>query len=280
MKISIITVCYNSSQTISRTIESVLAQKDVQLEYLIIDGASKDDTVQIAESYREQFAQKGFAYRIQSEPDKGIYDAMNKGISLAEGDVVGILNSDDYYASSDVLSCVLADFERSGAESVYGNLLYVKNGKPYRYWKSGKQKSFRFGWMPPHPAFFVKKSVYEKYGLFRLDCGINADYEIMLRFLEAYKVSTVWLKKVCTYMEAGGTSNNGLQSRIVAMNNDKLAWEKNNLKPGRFTILLKKIRKIPQFIGAKFYMKTKEAMGGVQKYSEIKRMRYLSMGAA
>lgn len=253
MKISIITICYNSCSTISRTIESVLAQNNVQLEYLIIDGASKDNTVQIAETYRKSFEQKGVDYRVQSEPDKGIYDAMNKGVQLATGDVIGILNSDDYYASEDVLYTVISCFEKMNIDSVYGNLLYMKNSKPYRYWKSGKQLSFKSGWMPPHPAFFVRNSVYQKYGIFRLDCGINADYEIMLRFLEVHKISSFWLNKLCTYMEAGGTSNNGFQSRIAGMNNDRLAWEKNGLKPGKFTILFKKLRKLPQFIGAKFY---------------------------
>lgn len=253
MKISIITVCYNSEKTISKTIESILSQNNIQLEYLIIDGASKDNTVHIAESYREQFEQKWGVYRVQSEPDKGIYDAMNKGVQLATGDVVGILNSDDYYATDDVLSSIMSCFEENDIDSVYGDLMYVKNEKIYRYWKSGKQKSFKTGWMPPHPAFFVKKSVYDKYGLFRLDCGINADYELMLRFLEVHKITSFWLNKVCTYMEAGGTSNNGLKSRIAGMNNDRLAWEKNNIKPRRFTILFKKLRKIPQFIEAKFY---------------------------
>ncbi len=255
MKISIITVCYNSSSTISRTIESVLAQNNCQLEYLIIDGASHDNTVKIAESYRKSFDQKGFVYIVQSEPDKGIYDAMNKGIQLATGEVIGILNSDDYYASEDVLSSVISCFEKKNIDSVYGNLLYVKKNKPYRYWKSGKQLSFMSGWMPPHPAFFVKKSIYQKYGAFRLDCGINADYEIMLRFLEVHKITSTWLNKLCTYMEAGGTSNNGIQSRIAGMNNDRLAWEKNGIKPGRFTIILKKIRKLPQFVRAIFIVK-------------------------
>ena len=270
MTISIITVCYNSSKTIARTIESVLAQDGVRLEYLIIDGASKDDTVSIAESYRSQFEKNGISYRIQSESDKGIYDAMNKGVLLATGDIVGILNSDDRYAAPDVLFSVISAFEQSNAEAVYGNLLYVKGGKPYRYWKSGKPRSFKFGWMPPHPAFFVKKSVYEKYGTFRLDCGINADYELLLRFLEVKKISSYWLDKTCTYMEAGGTSNNGFSSRIQGINNDSLAWEKNNIKPNKFTILFKKLRKIPQFIGAKFYMKEiKNSRGGVLNYSKI-----------
>lgn len=255
MKISIITICYNSSITIARTIESVLAQKDVCLEYIIIDGASKDNSVSIAESYCEQFKSKGVSYLIKSEPDKGIYDAMNKGIQMATGDIIGILNSDDFYSTNDVLSEVVNCFEQYKTDSVYGNLLYVKDGKPYRYWNSGKSKSFRLGWMPPHPAFFVKKTVYENYGLFRLDCGINADYEIMLRFLEVYRISTVWMNKICTCMEAGGTSNNGIQSRMVAFRNDSLAWEKNNLKYSKFTILLKKLRKLPQFLLAKIFFR-------------------------
>ena len=255
MKISIITVCYNSSKTIARTIESVLAQNDVCLEYLIIDGASKDNTVSIAEAYRQQFESKGVSYIVNSEPDKGIYDAMNKGIQMATGDIIGILNSDDFYSTNDVLSEVVNCFEQYKTDSVYGNLLYVKDGKPYRYWNSGKSKSFRRGWMPPHPAFFVKKAVYENYGLFRLDCGINADYEIMLRFLEVYKISTVWMNKICTCMEAGGTSNNGIQSRMVAFHNDSLAWEMNNLKYSKFTILLKKLRKLPQFLLAKIFFR-------------------------
>ena len=251
MIISIITVCYNSSRTISRTIKSVLNQNNVQLEYLIVDGASKDDTVEIAESYRMQFEQKGISYRIISEPDNGIYDAMNKGILASNGDIVGILNSDDYYASEDVLSSIMLCFEKNKTDSVYGDLLYIRGDKKYRYWKAGKQQSFRTGWMPPHPTFFVKKAVYDKCGLFRLDCGINADYEIMLRFFEVHKISSFWLNKICTYMEAGGTSNNGFQSRIAGMNNDRLAWEKNNIKPGMFTILLKKLKKLPQFLLAK-----------------------------
>lgn len=254
MTISIITVCYNSGKTIARTIESVLVQKSVRLEYLIIDGASQDSTVEIAESYRPQFEAKGMAYRIQSEPDNGIYDAMNKGIALATGDIIGILNSDDCYSAPDVLSAVRAAFEQGRADSVYGNLLYVKDGRSYRYWRAGCQRSFRTGWMPPHPAFFVKKSVYEKWGVFRLDCGINADYELMLRFLEARQVTATWLDRTLVHMEAGGTSNSGVRSRIEGMRNDCLAWERNGMRPGTLTILAKKLRKLPQFLRAKSVM--------------------------
>ncbi len=252
MKISIITVCYNSSKTIARTIESVLSQNDVQLEYLIIDGASKDNTLSIAESYSEKFANKGIDYKIQSEPDKGIYDAMNKGVKLATGDVIGILNSDDCYASNDVLFTVINGFINYKTETLYGDLLYVKDNKPFRYWKSGKFHTFKHGWMPPHPAFFVTKEAYNKYGLYRLDCGVNADYEFMLRLLEKEKATTCWVNKIFVYMAAGGTSDNGINSRIQGVVDNKIAWKVNNMNPPFYTVYWKKIRKIPQFIIAKF----------------------------
>ena len=251
MKISIITVCYNSGGTIAHTIESVLAQDFSGIEYLIIDGASSDNTVAIAESYCQKFAEKGIPYTVRSEPDKGIYDAMNKGVLLASGDVVGILNSDDRYASPDVLSFVARGFKEQKTDTLYGNLIYVKKGKPYRYWKSGKPRTFKYGWMPPHPSFFVTKEAYARYWLYRLDCGVNADYELMLRFLEKDHATTCWIDKVFVAMSAGGASNCDVQSRIASINNDRLAWEKNGIKQGMFTILLKKLRKIPQFIGAK-----------------------------
>lgn len=252
MTISIITVCYNSERTIARTIESVLAQDKVRLEYLIIDGASKDKTVEIAESYKDRFIQKGISYVVKSEPDKGIYDAMNKGISFATGDIIGILNSDDFYANPNVLSSVESVFFATSCESVYGNLLYIKNGRPYRYWKSGKPRSFRFGWMPPHPAFFVKKEMYKKYGVFRLDCGTAADYELMLRFLERNHVSTIWINKIFTYMEAGGVSGANMESYKRSTVHDIKAWTYNDLKAGFGFKYLKKIRKIPQFFAANF----------------------------
>ena len=243
MKISIITVCYNSEATIERTIKSVLAQKNIDLEYLIIDGASKDGTLNIIKKY----AEKNPFIHFVSENDRGIYDAMNKGISMARGDIVGILNSDDYYASADSLSSIISVFEQNNVEMVFGNLLYVKNNKPYRYWKSGKPRTFKFGWMPPHPALFIKAEVYKNNGVFRLDCGINADYELMLRFFEKEKLSSFWLDKIITCMEAGGTSNNGIKSRLAGIKNDSLAWKVNGLKKHWYTVILKKLRKTPQF---------------------------------
>lgn len=255
MKVSIVTVCYNSARTIAKTIESVLAQNYSDIEYLIIDGASKDNTIQIVNSYKDKFLEKGLTYKIISEPDNGIYDAMNKGVSLASGDIIGILNSDDHYASSAIISIVADGFEVNKTDTLYGNLLYIKNDKPYRYWKSGKFHTFKHGWMPPHPAFFVTKSAYEKFGLYRLDCGVNADYEFMLRLLEKNKASTVWINKTFVNMMAGGTSDNGIDSRIQGVVDNKLAWKVNNMTPAFYTVYWKKIRKIPQFIYAKFVKK-------------------------
>ena len=254
MKISIITVAYNSSKTIQRTIESVLAQKDVDLEYIIVDGNSTDDTVKII----RDFAEKNSFIRWISEKDNGIYDAMNKGIKMATGDIIGILNSDDVYAANDILKTVCETITEHNLDSCFGNLLYVKTyfatGTfiPYRYWRSGKFRSFRHGWMPPHPAFFVKKKVYDKYGSFRLDCGTAADYELMLRFLEKNKISSLWVNKTFTYMEAGGASNATYKTYIKTHIEDKYAWKKNGLKVPFFLVWIKKIRKIPQFIMAKF----------------------------
>jgi len=257
MTISIITICFNSEKTIAKTIESILEQDYQNIEYLIIDGASKDGTMKIVNSYKKKFNQKGIEYVISSEKDKGIYDAMNKGVGKASGDVVGILNSDDYYAAPDVLSHVVKAFKDNDIDTCYGNLLYVKGEKPYRYWKSGKPRTFKFGWMPPHPAFFVKKSVYDMYGSFRLDCGTVADYELMLRFLEKNKVSTYWIDKTFTYMEAGGASGANIEARKKAHANDIKAWKVNGLRFSNMTIWLKKIRKLPQFVEAKFLKVTK-----------------------
>lgn len=247
MKISIITVCYNSEKTIARTIESILTQNYSNIEYLIIDGASKDNTITIVDSYKDQFLDKKIDFKVISEPDKGIYDAMNKGIEKSSGEIIGILNSDDHYASSEILDSVNQVFSNNKIDSCYGNILYTRNSKPYRYWKSGKPRTFKFGWMPPHPAFFVRKDVYCKYGNFRLDCGTAADYELMLRFLQKEKISSVWINQIFTFMEAGGASNSGINSRKEAYVNEKKAWKINNLGLNILTLWCKKIRKISQF---------------------------------
>jgi len=244
MKISIITVCYNSVLTIRDTFESVLNQTYSDIDYIVVDGNSKDETVSVIKDYEQKFNGK---MRWISEPDNGLYDAMNKGIRMANGDIVGMLNSDDYYASNNILALVIEAMSEKNIDACYGNLLYIKNNKPYRYWRSGQKKSFKWGWMPPHPSFFVRKKIYEKYGYFRLDCGFAADYELMLRFLEKQQITTSWVDEIFVNMRTGGVSNKRILSRINAYKDDKTAWMVNNLKPYFFTIFFKKILKISQY---------------------------------
>lgn len=254
-KISIITVSLNSSATIKKTIESVVSQKNICIEYLIIDGASTDGTLEIIKEYASKYS----FIRWISEKDTGIYDAMNKGVLLATGDIIGILNSDDYYCSDDVLNTVYNCIEDNKIDSCYGNLVYSnkRNGKIYRYWKSGEFQNFKYGWMPPHPSFFVKKEIYQKYGLFRMDCGVNADYELMLRFLQINKITTVWINKLFVCMRMGGASNKNLKARYYSFINDRYSLLLNGFKFSTCTVLLKKIRKLKQFIDAILYREIK-----------------------
>jgi glycosyltransferase involved in cell wall biosynthesis len=222
----------------------------MDIEYVVVDGNSKDETVSIISEYEPLF--KGRMKWI-SEPDNGLYDAMNKGIKMANGDIIGILNSDDIYTSKDIVSIVNKAVTDNNVDSCYGDILYVKNGRPFRYWKAGSHKSFKYGWMPPHPSFFVRKEIYERYGVFRLDCGVNADYELMFRFLDIYKISTIWINKIFVYMNVGGKSNSSLKARFDAISDNKIAWRVNNIRPRFFTLFLKRLRKIPQYFIGKFY---------------------------
>ncbi|MFZ5554841.1 MAG: glycosyltransferase family 2 protein [Bacteroidota bacterium] len=247
MKVSIITICYNSASTIEETIQSVLSQDYPDIEYIIVDGASKDNTMEIVNRYKTQIQ------KIISEPDKGIYDAMNKGVDSCTGDLIGILNSDDVYASAQIISHVVNKINESGTDSVYGDLIYVKREqleKIHRYWRSGeyRRENFRKGWMPPHPAFFVKRDCYLKYGKFRTEMKTAADYELMLRFLYKEKVSSCYLPEIITKMRAGGLSNVSLKNRIQANRDDRRAWKINGLKPGPLTLIRKPLSKIFQFI--------------------------------
>lgn len=215
MKVSIITVCFNSAATIRDTIESVLAQDYADIEYIIVDGASRDNTLDIVNEYRGRIA------KVVSEPDKGIYDAMNKGIKMATGDVVGILNSDDFYEQTDVVSKIATAFEANRqTKIVFGDLVFVKPDNlekitrfyslpNYAPWK------LRFGWMPPHPATFIKKEVYDKFGLYKTDFKIAADYELFVRMLLVNKVAFTHLNKVLIRMRSGGASTSGLRSSFT-----------------------------------------------------------------
>lgn len=246
MKVSIITVAYNSESTIEDTIKSVLAQDFKEIEYIIIDGGSTDKTLEIIEKYKAQIS------IVVSEKDNGIYDAMNKGVNLANGDVVGILNSDDFYMNTEVISDVMACFTDT-IDAVYADLVYVDQidtDRITRKWVSGayKKGAFKKGWMPPHPTFFVRKKVYEKFGTYSLNLKSAADYEFMLRIIHKHCIKLAYLPKVIVKMRAGGESNASFKNRLRANKEDRLAWKMNDLKAGWFTFIRKPLSKIVQFI--------------------------------
>lgn len=249
MDISIITATYNAAATLSANLDCIRNQT-VPVEQILIDGGSTDATLEIARTQGTHLAQ------VVSEPDQGIYDAMNKGIALAHGEIIGILNADDLYPAADTLAKVAAVFADPTVEACYGDLCYVKGGvspdepvKVTRYWKSGayRPESFYRGWMPPHPTFFVRRSVYERFGTFNLALGTAADYEIMLRFLLKHRIRVAYLPEVLVHMQVGGASNASLKARLAANRNDRKAWTVNGLHPAFWTIPLKPLRKIPQF---------------------------------
>ncbi len=246
IKVAIITSSFNSSDTIADTIISVNNQTYSNIEHVFIDGKSSDDSIEIINkiSIREKI--------VISEKDKGIYDAMNKGVAIANGDIIAILNSDDFYADENVVADIVALFEKNGADAVYADLDYVTGDKTkiVRKWRSGNYSHgiFKWGWMPPHPTLFLKKEVYEKYGNFNLSLKSAADYEIMLRFIHKQKIKIAYLEKVTVKMRVGGLSNSSIKHRLFANNEDRRAWIINDLKPYFFTLYLKPLRKIFQYI--------------------------------
>ncbi|MFD2936565.1 glycosyltransferase family 2 protein [Spirosoma flavum] len=247
MKVSIITVVYNGAEFIRDCIESVLNQTYTDIEYIIVDGRSTDGTVDIVKSYGTKVA------RFISESDKGLYDAMNKGIHLATGDVIGLLNADDFYRHNSVIENMVATFKRTDSDAVYGDMLYVDRldtRKLKRYWRSGgySDNAFLWGWMPGHLSFFAKRWLYEQYGGFRLDMKSAADYELMLRFIHKMKAKLAYMNEVTIVMRVGGISNSSLQNRLRANREDRLAWQLNGLTPYFFTFWLKPLRKIKQYI--------------------------------
>ncbi len=245
MKISIITVSFNSAKTIDQTIQSVFAQKGDSLEYIIIDGGSKDETLDIINKYKDKIT------KIISESDKGIYDAMNKGIKMATGEIVGILNSDDFYCNDEVLKNVIKVFENNKIDACYGNIEYVERNntkKCIRYWRAGEynNKILRSGWIVPHPAFFVRRELYEKYGMFKLNFRIAADYELILRFLNK-NIKLHYLDQTLACMREGGFSANSFKQRLAGWKELKLAWSENGLSVPPFFIIRRVLSKIKQY---------------------------------
>jgi glycosyltransferase involved in cell wall biosynthesis len=246
-KISIITVCYNSAKTIEDTILSVINQTYNNIEYIIVDGLSTDNTLEIVNKYQDKLA------KVVSEKDAGLYDAINKGIGLATGEIIANINSDDFYIDNNVIADVVAKMEDEKSDTLYADLYYVDEidtNKVTRNWVSGAYKKGMFykGWMPPHPTFFVRKSVYDNYGKFNLKLKSAADYEIMLRFIHKHECSISYLPRVVVRMRVGGVSNSSLKNRLKANREDKKAWEMNGLKPKPYTLIFKPLSKVLQFV--------------------------------
>ena len=245
MKISLITSVYNNQETIAEAIDSVLSQTYPDIEYIIIDGGSTDATVNIIKSYKNRLA------AFISEPDQGIYDGLNKGIKLATGDVIGFLHSDDLYENNRVIEKVAQAFKDNDIDSVYGDLTYVNKNDPskiIRYWKSGifTRRKLAYGWMPPHPTFFVKRAIYQQFGLFDTSFKIAADYDLILRFLGKYAISTYYIPAVFIKMRVGGESNKSLKNILQKSWEDLRAMQNNSV--GNFiSLLVKNFSKLQQF---------------------------------
>ena len=247
MKVSIITVVRNSADTIADAIESVALQTHPDVEHLVIDGASTDDTLEIVERYRHKLA------TIVSEPDRGIYDAMNKGLLLATGDIVGFLNADDLYAEADVLSDIAARFQDPALDAVYGDLVYVSAADParvVRYWRSGEYREGRFksGWMPAHPTLFVRRAVYERFGGFDLSFRLQSDFDLTMRLFEVHKIRSVYLPRVLARMRTGGATNRSLTNIIKGNLEAYRACRKNATGVSPLFILRKVASRVPQFL--------------------------------
>lgn len=250
-QISLITVCFNSQDTIEQTILSVLKQDFLDIEYIIIDGKSTDATLHIINSYKNIFQTKNITLKLVSEKDDGIYDAMNKGIKLATGDIIGFLNADDFFTSNQSLSSIIKAFKITSSDCVFGNIYYVnQHNKIIRNWISSSYKtySFYFGWHPAHPTFYVKNHIYQKYGNFDLDFKIAADYEIMLRFLQKYKISSTYIPQHLVSMHTGGTSNSSIKNILQANIECYKAWQKNQLCNFPLFIIFKPLRKLKNFL--------------------------------
>lgn len=245
MKISVITVTYNSAKTLASTFDSVLRQTYPDIEYWVIDGQSTDGTLDIIKTYEKKF---GGRLHWISEPDRGIYDAMNKGIAHCTGDIVGTLNSDDYFTSDDVLQHI-ADHFTPDIDAVYGDIHFIREGEPdkiTRYYSSAlfRPMWLRFGFMPAHPSFYLRRSLYEKHGGYSLDYKIAADYEMMVRLFHKHKLRARYLKKDFVTMRMGGVSTKNVHNRMLITREDVKACRQNGLYSNIMLISVKYLYKI------------------------------------
>ena len=245
MKISIITITYNSAKTVQRALESVQSQTYKDIEHVIVDGASTDGTKELIEAYAKQHKN----VRWISEKDKGIYDALNKGIKLATGDIIGFLHSDDMLYSADSIGQIAAAFEDKNVNVVYGDLQYCSGGKVVRRWKSNdfNPRALKYGWMPPHPTVYVRREVYQQVGEYDEWFRISADYDMMLRiFTAGYK--SKYIPEVLVSMETGGASNKNTKARLSKTQEDYIVLKKNHVGAGYLTVACKQLRKLRQFL--------------------------------
>lgn len=246
MKISIITTTFNSAKTVSDTIESLLKQDYTDFEHIIVDGLSSDNTLEIVSSYEDAYAGR---LRIISEKDNGLYDAMNKGIKNATGDIIGILNSDDILACPNALAIIAEKFKTQNCDAVYSDLMFMDAetmSKPIRKWIS-KTGNYKFGWHPPHPTLYVKKEVYDNIGSFDLQFKIAADYDFMIRLMKSSK-KLEYIPKTLVYMRAGGVSTNGLSGYINNLKEAHRVLKKNKIPCAIFVDIIRIIKTLFQFI--------------------------------
>jgi glycosyltransferase involved in cell wall biosynthesis len=247
MKISIITVVFNGEASIARAIESVLDQKNVEIEYIVIDGASQDRTLEVIAPYKAKLS------CLLSEKDTGIYDAMNKGIKLATGDVIGFLNADDFYSNSLVLSDVIAEFIDPSVDAVYGDLEYFRALRPSKIVRTYRSNQFhsaqlKRGLMPAHPTLFLRKNVYERFGLFDSSYKIAGDFEFVVRIFKDESLSFRYIPQKMVKMQMGGISTMGLSSTILLLNENIRACLKNGISTNYYYVLSRYPRKLLEFI--------------------------------
>lgn len=251
-KISIITACFNSSKSIASNIESILSQEYNNIEHIIIDNISYDDTIKIIESYKKEYEKKNINLVISSKKDNGIYYAMNDGIKLSKGDIIGFLNSDDYFATNNVTSLIVWGFNKpTKPKIIYANIDYINNKNKIVRTLKGMQNStnaFKLGFHPAHPSFYVKKDIYKEYGKFNTKYKIASDYEIMLRFLVKYKLDSLYINDCFVKMKLGGVSNANIKNIIKANIECANSWRDNKLSNFPLFIIFKILSKVKNLI--------------------------------